>query len=135
MAVWFLLRKCRSAANGARMTRLQLRKRRCSPTATEIGKWVKSATLLRSKRVITAAPRNASPSLTLRASSAKSLVPLLTNPRAPPEKYATRLKPNSVAVPGAVGDGSLHLVGRATSVQHTSSSGQQITSQQVEQAP
>jgi hypothetical protein len=40
----------------------------------------------------------------------------------------------SISVPGAVGDGSLHLVERATTAQQTSSSGQQVTEQQVEQA-
>ncbi len=40
----------------------------------------------------------------------------------------------SVAVPGAVGDGSLHLVERATTAQRTSADGQQTTAQQVEQA-
>jgi hypothetical protein len=39
----------------------------------------------------------------------------------------------SVDVPGAVPDGSLHLVERATTAQHTSSTGQQTTEQQVEQ--
>jgi hypothetical protein len=38
----------------------------------------------------------------------------------------------SVDVPGSARDGSLHLVERATTVQHTSSSGQQTTEQQVE---
>ena len=40
----------------------------------------------------------------------------------------------SVSVPGSVGDGSLHLVKRAITAQHTSSTGQQATEQQVEQA-
>lgn len=40
----------------------------------------------------------------------------------------------SVAVPGSVGDGGLYLVERATTAQHTSVTGQQTTSQQVEQA-
>jgi len=39
----------------------------------------------------------------------------------------------SVNVPGSVSDGSLHLVERATTVQRTSSTGQQSTEQQVEQ--
>ena len=39
----------------------------------------------------------------------------------------------SVEVPGAVPDGSLHLVGRATTAQSTSSTGQQTTEQQVQQ--
>jgi hypothetical protein len=39
----------------------------------------------------------------------------------------------SVDVPGAVPDGSLHLVGRATTSQSTSSTGQQNTEQQVQQ--
>jgi hypothetical protein len=39
----------------------------------------------------------------------------------------------SVDVPGAVPDGSLHLVGRATTAQSTSSTGQQTTEQQVQQ--
>jgi hypothetical protein len=40
----------------------------------------------------------------------------------------------SVSIPGAVGDGSLHLVQRAITSQQTSSSGQQVTEQRVEQA-
>ncbi len=40
----------------------------------------------------------------------------------------------SVNVPGAAPDGSLHLVGRATTTQSTSASGQQFTEQQVEQS-
>jgi hypothetical protein len=40
----------------------------------------------------------------------------------------------SVSIPGAVGDGSLHLVKRAITSQQTSSTGQQVTEQQVEQA-
>jgi hypothetical protein len=40
----------------------------------------------------------------------------------------------SVSIPGAVGDGSLHLVKRAITSQQTSSAGQQVTEQQVEQA-
>jgi hypothetical protein len=40
----------------------------------------------------------------------------------------------SINIPGAVGDGSLHLVRRATTTQQTSSTGQQVTEQQVEQA-
>jgi hypothetical protein len=40
----------------------------------------------------------------------------------------------SSSVPGAVGDGGLHLVERATTTQQTSSNGQQVTEQQVEQA-
>jgi hypothetical protein len=39
----------------------------------------------------------------------------------------------SVDVPGSAPDGSLHLVERATTVQRTSSTGQQTTEQQVEQ--
>jgi hypothetical protein len=39
----------------------------------------------------------------------------------------------SVDVPGAVPDGGLHLVERATTIQHTSATGQQATEQQVEQ--
>jgi hypothetical protein len=39
----------------------------------------------------------------------------------------------SVDVPGAVPDGGLHLVERATTIQHTSATGQQTTEQQVEQ--
>jgi hypothetical protein len=39
----------------------------------------------------------------------------------------------SVDVAGAVPDGSLHLVGRATTVQSTSATGQQTTEQQVQQ--
>jgi hypothetical protein len=40
----------------------------------------------------------------------------------------------SISVPGSVGDGSLHLVKRATTAQLRSSTGQQIIGQQVEQA-
>jgi hypothetical protein len=40
----------------------------------------------------------------------------------------------SVDVPGAVPDGSLHLVQRATTTQATNSSGQQVTEQKVEQS-
>jgi hypothetical protein len=40
----------------------------------------------------------------------------------------------SVDVPGAVADGSLHLVQRATTAQATISTGQQVTEQKVEQA-
>jgi hypothetical protein len=50
----------------------------------------------------------------------------------PGEKYDT-VETYSVNVPGSTGDGSLHLVERAITAQHTSSTGQQITEQQVEQ--
>jgi hypothetical protein len=40
----------------------------------------------------------------------------------------------SISVPGAVSDGGLHLVKRATTAQRLSSTGQQTTEQQVEQA-
>ena len=40
----------------------------------------------------------------------------------------------SISVPGSVGDGSLHLVKRATTAQFPSSTGQQTIGQQVEQA-
>jgi hypothetical protein len=40
----------------------------------------------------------------------------------------------SIAVPGAVGDGSLHLVQRAITAQQTSATGQQVTEQKLEQA-
>ena len=40
----------------------------------------------------------------------------------------------SISVPGSVGDGSLHLVKRATTAQRPSSTGQQTIEQQVEQA-
>ena len=40
----------------------------------------------------------------------------------------------SISVPGSVGDGSLHLVKRATTAQLSSSTGQQTIEQQVEQA-
>jgi hypothetical protein len=40
----------------------------------------------------------------------------------------------SINIPGAVGDGSLHLVERATTSRQTSPTGQQVTEQQVEQA-
>lgn len=39
----------------------------------------------------------------------------------------------SIDVPGSTRDGSLHLVERATTIQHTSSTGQQTTEQHVEQ--
>ena len=39
----------------------------------------------------------------------------------------------SIDLPGSTRDGSLHLVDRATTVQHTSSTGDQTTEQQVEQ--
>src|SRR5260370_18680559 len=39
----------------------------------------------------------------------------------------------SVDVPGSAGDGSLHLVERTITAQHATSTGQQITDQQVEQ--
>ena len=41
--------KVQERANGARMTRLKLRKPRCSLMETEIGKWVKCETLLPGK--------------------------------------------------------------------------------------
>jgi hypothetical protein len=37
-------------------------------------------------------------------------------------------------VPGSARDGSLHLIERATTAQHTSATGQQITEQQLEQS-
>jgi hypothetical protein len=40
----------------------------------------------------------------------------------------------SIDVPGSVGDGGLHLVERATTARRTSSTGQQVTEQQVEQS-
>ena len=40
----------------------------------------------------------------------------------------------SIDIPGAVADGSLHLVKRAITTQQTSSTGQQVTEQKVEQA-
>ena len=51
---------------------------------------------------------------------------------APGEKRST-LETYSVDVPGATRDGSLHLVERTTTAQRTSSTGQQTTTQQVEQ--
>jgi hypothetical protein len=51
---------------------------------------------------------------------------------APGEKRNT-VETYSVDVPGSAGDGSLHLVERATTAQRTSSTGQQTTEQQVEQ--
>src|SRR5580658_115084 len=45
----------------------------------------------------------------------------------------TTMETYSVAVPGAVGDGGLHLIERATTAQPTNSTGQQTTGQQVEQ--
>ncbi len=50
---------------------------------------------------------------------------------APGEKRDT-VETYSVDLPGSPRDGSLHLVERATTVQHTSSTGQQTTEQQVE---
>jgi hypothetical protein len=50
----------------------------------------------------------------------------------PGEKRNT-IETYSVDVPGSAGDGSLHLVERAITAQRTSSTGQQITEQQVEQ--
>src|SRR6202167_838584 len=50
---------------------------------------------------------------------------------APGEKRDT-VETHSVYVPGSAGDGSLHLVERAPTVQHTSPIGQQTTEQQVE---
>jgi len=50
---------------------------------------------------------------------------------APGEKRDTA-ETYSVYVPGSAGDGGLHLVERATTVQHTSPTGQQTTEQQVE---
>lgn len=49
------------------------------------------------------------------------------------EKHNT-VETYSISVPGAVGDGSLHLVKRATTAQLPSSNGQQTIEQQVEQA-
>ena len=49
------------------------------------------------------------------------------------EKHNT-VETYSISVPGSVGDGSLHLVKRATTAQRLSSTGQQTTEQQVEQA-
>ena len=43
------------------------------------------------------------------------------------------LETHSLDVPGSARDGSLHLIERATTAQRTSSTGQQITEQQVEQ--
>jgi hypothetical protein len=51
---------------------------------------------------------------------------------APGEKRNT-VETYSVDVPGSTRDGSLHLVGRATTAQRTNSTGQQTTTQQVEQ--
>ena len=50
---------------------------------------------------------------------------------APGEKRDT-VETYSVDVPGSAGDGSLHLVERAITAQRTSSTGQQITEQQVQ---
>ncbi len=52
---------------------------------------------------------------------------------APEEKHDT-VETYSINVPGAVGDGALHLFQRATTNQRTSSTGQQVTQQQVEQS-
>ena len=49
------------------------------------------------------------------------------------ERRAT-VETYSIAIPGAAGDGRLHLVERATTTQQTNSTGQQVTEQQVEQA-
>jgi hypothetical protein len=51
----------------------------------------------------------------------------------PGEKRNT-LETYSVDVPGSARDGSLHLIERATTTQRTSSTGEQITEQQVEQS-
>jgi hypothetical protein len=51
-----------------------------------------------------------------------------------PGENSSTVETYSISVPGAVGDGSLHLVERATTTQQTSSTGQQVTEQQVEQA-
>jgi hypothetical protein len=48
------------------------------------------------------------------------------------EKHNT-VETYSLDVPGTSRDGSMHLVGRATTTQRTSSTGQQTTEQQVEQ--
>jgi hypothetical protein len=48
------------------------------------------------------------------------------------EKHNT-IETYSLDVPGTSRDGSMHLVGRATTTQRTSSTGQQTTEQQVEQ--
>ena len=52
---------------------------------------------------------------------------------APGEKRNT-VETFSVNVTGATPDGSLHLVGRATTDQHTTSTGQQVSEQKVEQS-
>jgi hypothetical protein len=52
---------------------------------------------------------------------------------APEEKHDT-VETYSINVPGAVGDGALHLFQRATTNQRTNSTGQQVTQQQVEQS-
>jgi len=49
------------------------------------------------------------------------------------EKHNT-VETYSISVPGSIGDGSLHLVKRATTAQRSGSTGQQTTEQQVEQA-
>lgn len=51
----------------------------------------------------------------------------------PTGEKRTSVETYSVDVPGTTRDGSLHLVERATTIQHTSPTGQQTTQQQVEQ--
>ncbi len=75
------------------MMRLNLKKPRCFPMVPETGKWAKYDKLLSGKKARTVAPRSGSPDPTLRASWAKSLVPLARNPRALLEKSATQWKP------------------------------------------
>jgi hypothetical protein len=59
----------------------------------------------------------------------------VTNEAAPASgDKRTTVEAYSISVPGSVGDGSLHLVRRATTAQLPSSTGQQTIKQQVEQA-
>jgi hypothetical protein len=51
-----------------------------------------------------------------------------------PGQKRNTLEPYSVDVPGSARDGSLHLIERATTTQRTTSTGEQITEQQVEQS-
>jgi len=51
-----------------------------------------------------------------------------------PGQQGKTVETYSIDIPGAVADGRLHLVERATTAQQTTATGQQVTQQQVEQA-
>jgi hypothetical protein len=51
-----------------------------------------------------------------------------------PGEQRNTVETYSVSIPGAVPDGRLHLVERATTAQQTTATGQQVTAQRVEQA-